>query len=133
MFKSLLTFLLLLPCTIVNAQVANPAAPSSSAPHSSPASPLNLKSSANLYQYGMIAVMVLIFYFLLFRPQRTQMKQRQEMLSALKVGDKIITSGGIYGEIVEIKDKSVRVKIAKDVILRMDRSGIQSKTTQGNE
>lgn len=133
MFKSLLTFLLLLPCTIVNAQVANPAAPSSPTSHSSPASPLNFKNSANLYQYGMIAVMVLIFYFLLFRPQRTQMKQRQEMLSALKVGDKIITSGGIYGEIVEIKDKSVRVKIAKDVILRMDRSGIQSKTTQGNE
>lgn len=83
--------------------------------------------------YGMIAVMVLIFYFLLFRPQRTQMKKRQEMLSALKVGDKIITSGGIYGEIVEIKDKSVRVKIAKDVILRMDRSGIQATSVKGDE
>lgn len=87
----------------------------------------------NMYSILMLVGMVVIFYFLLIRPQRQQAKTRQELLGALKVGDKVITTGGIYGEITEIKDKSLRVKIAKDVILRMDRSGIQGKTTKSDD
>ena len=73
---------------------------------------------------------VFIFYFLLIRPQRVQQKKRQELLDSLHVGDKIITTNGIYGEITEIKEKSLRVKVAKGVVLRMDRSGIQGKTSK---
>lgn len=92
-----------------------------------------LGGTQNMYSILMLVGMVVIFYFLLIRPQRQQAKTRQELLSALKVGDKVITTGGIYGEITEIKDKSLRVKIAKDVILRMDRSGIQGKTTKSDD
>lgn len=81
----------------------------------------------------MIVGMVVVFYFMLIRPQRQQAKTRQEMIDSLKVGDKVITTGGIYGEITEIKNKSLRVRIAKDVILRMDRSGIQGKTTKSED
>ncbi|MFA6448572.1 MAG: preprotein translocase subunit YajC [bacterium] len=89
-----------------------------------------LTDKRNLPSLVMMVGFIVIFYFLLIRPQRQQMKARQALLASLKVGDKVITTGGIYGEITDIKEKSVRVKIAKDVILRMDRSGIQSKTTK---
>ena len=128
MFRTLLTMILLLPCAVAHATGAMPTAPSA------PSSPIsNFRDPKNLSTIVMMGAFVLIFYFLLIRPQRQQTKQRQELLNALKVGDKIITSGGIYGEIVEMKDKSVRVKIAKDVILRMDRSGIQGKSTKADE
>ncbi len=84
-------------------------------------------------QILMLVGFFLIFYFLLIKPQRQQAKKRQEMLDSLKVGDKVVTTGGIYGEITEIKDKSLRVKIAKDVVLRMDRSGISGKTSKMDE
>ena len=92
-----------------------------------------LTDKRNLPSLLMMVGLVVIFYFLLIRPQRQQMKTRQELLGSIKVGDRIITTGGIYGEITEIKEKSVRVKIAKDVILRMDRSGIQGKTIKSDE
>jgi preprotein translocase subunit YajC len=101
------------------------------AANAAPSSPLGfsgLTDKRNLPSLLMMGGFIVIFYFLLIRPQRQQMKTRQELLSSIKVGDKVITTGGIYGEITEVKEKSVRVKIAKDVILRMDRSGIQGKT-----
>ena len=84
-------------------------------------------------QYMSIIMLVgfgLIFYFLLIRPQKQQQKKRKELLDSLKVGDKIITTNGIYGEIKEIRKNSLRVKVAPDVVLRMDRSGIQGKTSK---
>ena len=55
----------------------------------------------------MMVAMVAIFYFLLIRPQRKKDKQVKEMLSALKVGDRICTIGGLYGTIAAIKDDNV--------------------------
>ena len=52
-----------------------------------------------------IILMVVIFYFMLWRPQKKQQKQRQEMLNSLKAGVKIITAGGIYGTIVSLHDE----------------------------
>ena len=55
----------------------------------------------------MMAAMVAIFYFLLIRPQRKKDKQVKDMLSALKVGDRICTIGGLYGTIAALKDDTV--------------------------
>ena len=55
----------------------------------------------------MIVVMIAIFYFLLIRPQRKKDKQVKDMLSALKVGDRICTIGGLYGTIAALKDDTV--------------------------
>ena len=55
----------------------------------------------------MMVAMVAIFYFLLIRPQRKKDKQVKDMLSALKVGDRICTIGGLYGTIAALKDDSV--------------------------
>lgn len=86
-----------------------------------------------IQSFVMIGGMVLIFYFMLIRPQKQQKKKRDDMLNALAVGDKILTGGGIFGEIMEIRDKSIRVKVAKGVILRMTRAGVQSKTSGTQE
>ena len=57
---------------------------------------------ANLYSYGPIILMVVIFYFLLWRPQKKQQKQRNNMMNNLKVGHRVLTIGGIHGEITYI-------------------------------
>ena len=66
-----------------------------------------------------------LFYFLILRPQQKQSKKREELLKSLKRGDNVITSGGIYGKIVNIsEDDIVSLEIAKGVNIRIGRSGI---------
>lgn len=67
-----------------------------------------------------------IMYFLMIRPQQKQQKQRLALLSSLRVKDKVITTGGIYGKIVKVKDKSVVVQIADKVEIEVAKSGIAS-------
>ena len=76
----------------------------------------------------MILAMVAIFYFLLFRRQSKKAKEHREMLSALKNGDKVITSGGIYGEITGIdKDKhTITMEIAPKVRVKVTRESISA-------
>ena len=57
-----------------------------------------------------IAAFIAIFYFLLIRPQRQQQKKHQELLSSLQRGDQIVTSGGVVGEVIHIKDDQVTIK-----------------------
>jgi preprotein translocase subunit YajC len=57
-----------------------------------------------------IAAFVAIFYFLLIRPQRQQAKRHEELLKQIKKGDEIVTSGGIVGEIVHVKDNRITIK-----------------------
>lgn len=71
-----------------------------------------------------IIVMFVIFYFLLIRPQQTQQKKRREMLASLKKGDRVVSIGGIYGMIKEIKDDTVVLRIADNVNIKIARAGI---------
>ena len=74
----------------------------------------------------LILPMVLIMYFMVFRPQQQQRKRAQEMQSALKAGDKIITGSGIYGTISGIDGDSVILKISSEpqVKIRIARAAI---------
>jgi len=66
-----------------------------------------------------------LFYFLILRPQQKQTKKRNEMLSTLKRGDEVVTSGGIYGKILNIsEDEIVTLEISKGVSIRVSRSAI---------
>ncbi|MEG2892795.1 MAG: preprotein translocase subunit YajC [Clostridium sp.] len=60
-----------------------------------------------------LVLMFAVFYFMIIRPQKKKQKQYQEMLSALKVGDKIVTIGGIHGKIVKIEDDKVAILTGK--------------------
>lgn len=63
-----------------------------------------------------MVLMFAVFYFLLIRPQRKKDKKVKDMLSALKVGDRICTIGGIYGTITSIKDDTIELSVGKDNI-----------------
>jgi preprotein translocase subunit YajC len=69
----------------------------------------------------LMAVMVGIFYFLLIRPQQKKAKEHKALLDNLKKGDRIITSGGIIGTVVNIDDQLVNVEIADKVRIEMAR------------
>ena len=71
-----------------------------------------------------IAFMLGIFYLIVFLPARNRQKKTQQMLSNLKTGDKIITSGGIYGTIVGLRDDRIQVRIADNVKVEMARSAV---------
>lgn len=78
---------------------------------------------------GMIQILILvgffaIFYFLMIMPQRKQQKQRQAMLSNLKKGDKVITTGGLHGEIIDLDEDDVRLKVADKVELKFSRGAV---------
>ncbi|MEO8217317.1 MAG: preprotein translocase subunit YajC [Acidobacteriota bacterium] len=73
-----------------------------------------------------IAAIVLIFYFLVIAPANKQRRQTQEMLSALKKGDRVLTSGGIYGTIQGVESDVVQLKIAENVKVKLARTAITS-------
>lgn len=87
-------------------------------------------SPETLGTLGPIVVMVAIFYFLLYRPQKKQQSRRRAMLDSLKKGDQVITIGGIYGTIEEICDKSLKLKIADGVVIEVVRSSVNANVTQ---
>jgi preprotein translocase subunit YajC len=79
----------------------------------------------------MMVVVMGIFYVMLILPQQRQRKKLQEMLGALKAGDKVITNGGIYGTISGMDGDTVILKIADQVKIRIARSAItQVETTE---
>ena len=81
--------------------------------------------------YGPVAVMVIAFYFLLYRPQRAEQKRRDDMLATLRKGNKVVTVGGIYGEILEIKNNVLDLKIADKVVVKVTRSAVSRNISQG--
>lgn len=74
----------------------------------------------------MFAFIIGIFYFLILRPQQKKQKERQEMLSAIHKGDKVITAGGMHGVVAGIDEKTVLIQVADNIKLKFDRGSIAS-------
>ncbi len=72
----------------------------------------------------MFGAIILVMWLFMIRPQRKQQKEMQEFRNALKKGDKVVTVGGIYGEIVEVNEKTVLIRVDGDVKLRVDKQGL---------
>ena len=70
----------------------------------------------------------LIFWFVVIGPERKQRALREKMLAGLKKGDRVLTTGGMYGSVAQVKDNEVTVQIADGVRVRMARSAIQTLT-----
>ncbi len=77
-----------------------------------------------LVQFAPLVLIFIVFYLLLIRPQQKKQRAVQEMINSLKKGDKIITSGGMYGTVVDLKEKTVTLKIGDNVKLEFLRSAI---------
>jgi preprotein translocase subunit YajC len=70
----------------------------------------------------MILVIFAIFYFLLVRPQMKKQKEHQAMVNSIKKGDKVVTTGGIHGTVVGLKDDIAIIKIAEEVKIEVSKS-----------
>jgi len=77
-----------------------------------------------LLQFAPFAIILGIFYFLILMPMKRRQRKVQEFQNALKVGDKIITTSGIYGQITKVAEKSIQVQIADKVRVDIAKAAI---------
>jgi preprotein translocase subunit YajC len=72
----------------------------------------------------MMGILILIMYFLVIRPQQRAAKKQQAMINAVTKGDRVLTTGGIYGKVVGVHDHMVVLQIARDVNVEVQKSAI---------
>jgi preprotein translocase subunit YajC len=89
--------------------------------------------SGGLMAFAPLLIIMVIFYVLLILPAQRRQKKTQQMLSALKNGDKIITNGGLFGTIVGLEGDSIQVRIADQVKVKVLRSAVASLQPEGKE
>lgn len=73
-----------------------------------------------------LIVIFVIFYFFLIRPQQKKAKEHQQMLNAVKKDDKVLTTGGIYGVVTNVKNDILEVKIAENVKVQVAKSAVSN-------
>jgi preprotein translocase subunit YajC len=74
-----------------------------------------------------LVILVAAFYFLIVRPQRRNAMVRRQLLNAVEVGDEIVTSGGLYGTVLEIGDESLELEIAPGVVVKVARGAVAAR------
>lgn len=84
-----------------------------------------------LIQFLPLVGLVVLFYFLMIRPQQRRMKQHQQMLAGVKRGDTVVLSSGIIGKIVRVEDQEVGVEIATGVTVKVRKGMIAEVATRG--
>ncbi|MBM3835640.1 MAG: preprotein translocase subunit YajC [Verrucomicrobia bacterium] len=84
-----------------------------------------------VYTLGMFLILGFMFYFVMIRPQQKKAREHAELLKALKPGDKVLTSGGILGVVVSVKDKSVSIRSA-DAKLEVLKSAVSEITEKAS-
>lgn len=72
----------------------------------------------------MLLLIFVVMWLFMIRPQRKQQKELQNFRDSLKKGDKVVTVGGIYGEIAEVQEKTVLLRVDGEVKLRVDKQGL---------
>jgi preprotein translocase subunit YajC len=86
-----------------------------------------------LHMLGMFVILGVMFYFLLIRPQQKQRKEHEAMLRNIRSGDEILTTGGIYGIVTNVKEKELVVKIADHVKVRVAKSAVSAVVKKSAE
>jgi preprotein translocase subunit YajC len=80
---------------------------------------------------GLPLILIVLFWFLMIRPQQKRMKQHQQMITNLKRGDQIVMSNGMIGKIVRVEDREVGVEIATGVTVKVVKSMIAEVRVRG--
>jgi preprotein translocase subunit YajC len=80
--------------------------------------------SGMLMQLLPFLLIIVVFYFFMIRPQMKRQKELRKYRENLKKGDKVVTTGGIYGKVSEVKDTHVVIEIADNVNIKVDKAGI---------
>jgi preprotein translocase subunit YajC len=90
-------------------------------------------ATAALVQFAPIVAIGLVFYFLVIAPANKQRKKTQEMINSLKKGDRVITTGGIYGTVQGVEADAVYLKIAENVKVKVARSAVSGVVAGDSE
>jgi preprotein translocase subunit YajC len=90
---------------------------------SSPATP-GAGGGAGMQSLIFLLLIIVVFYFFMIRPQVKKQKEASNFRSALKKGDKVATTGGIYGKITDVKDRTVTLEIADNVLVKVDKNAV---------
>jgi len=84
-----------------------------------------------VFMIGWLGLMLVIFYFLLIRPQQRREKERRALLEQIKSGDRVVFSGGILGIVTNVKEKTFTVKVDEGVKLEVARSAVTQVLEKG--
>jgi preprotein translocase subunit YajC len=86
-----------------------------------------------IFMFGWLGLMLVIFYFMLIRPQQRREKERKALLSNIKSDDRVVFSGGIIGIVTNVKDKTFMIKIADNVKIEVGRSAVTQVLEKGDQ
>jgi preprotein translocase subunit YajC len=87
-------------------------------------------TTSTVYMVVFLALLFAIFYFLIIRPQRRRQKRQQDLMSEIRTGDRVITIGGIYGQIDSLREDSAVLKIESGAMIRISRNSIAAKQSE---
>jgi len=93
------------------------------------ASPAGESAMGGLGSFLPLLLIIFVFYFFMIRPQMNKQKELKNYRNALQKGDKVVTTGGIYGKLTGISDNTVDVEIAGGVIIKVDKYAILKDST----
>jgi len=91
------------------------------------------QTGSGLSMWLMLILIFGVMYLFMIRPQRKQQKELEKFRNELKKGDKVVTAGGIFGVIDEVKDRSVLIKVDGEVKLRVDKNSIVRDYSETNQ
>ena len=76
------------------------------------------------YMFIMLILIIVVMWFFMIRPQRKQQKELQKFREGLQKGDKVVTIGGIYGTVVEVKEKTLLLEVDSNVKIKVDKNSV---------
>lgn len=93
------------------------------------AAPAAAQQPSGLMSFLPFILIIVIFYFFMIRPQQKRQKELNKFREALKKGDHVITNGGVYAKVHEVKETTVVLEIAKEVYVEFDKTAILQNAT----
>jgi preprotein translocase subunit YajC len=89
-------------------------------------------ADAGLLNIGMLVLMLVVFYFILIRPQMKRAKEQKSMLEALEKGNEVVTAGGIVGKITKIAEGYITLEVAPGVEMTFQKQAVQTLLPKGS-
>ncbi|MCD8313766.1 MAG: preprotein translocase subunit YajC [Bacteroidales bacterium] len=91
------------------------------------------KTGGGMMMWIIIILCIVVMWFFMIRPQRKQQKELQKFREGLKKGDKVITVGGIYGTVVEVKDQTVIIEIDNNVKIKVSKNSLVRDSSEAQQ
>jgi len=89
------------------------------------------QQASGLIQFGMLAVFILIFWLLIWRPQNKRAKEHKNLLEGLSKGDEVVTSGGIVGKVASVMDDYIAIQVTENLTVNFQKTAISMALPKG--